>query len=224
MSVEDNDNIYVLEEERESEDSPRNFAAYSNEEGKEEEKEGQDKNAFSFLFKIMFNPVEGWKILRRSKVSVESLQSGCFYPLLALLAISKFAEFFYSVNVNLTQIVTKAVVAFVSFFFGYFCVRMVLTWILPKEMARQFEERFGKEYILIALSTLALFSILTDILPMIWPILIFLPIWTLYLMFKGIRFFHFPESQEMKFFVISGASVIGVPLLIEWLLENILPY
>lgn len=227
MSAEDNDNYYVLEEE-ETEKSPLNFAAYEDHERQEEveEKEQNNKKSTPFgnLLKIMFNPVQGWKSLRRSQIGVESLQSGCFYPLLALLALSNFAEFFYSVNVSLQQVITQAVIAFVAFFFGYFCVQMVLSWILSKDIFKIFEEKFGKEYLLIAMSTLAMFSIVTNILPMLWPILIFLPIWTLYLMFKGVRFFKFPTKDEMKFFVISGASVIGVPLFIDWILNEILPY
>lgn len=230
MSLQDNDNLYILEEEenKDIEDSPRNFAAYSEEEIKEEKEDVEsiekDVSPFGLLLKIMFNPVEGWKTLRRVKISVASLQSGCFYPLLALLAVSEFADFLYSVNVNLSEVITKAVIAFVAYFFGYFCVQMVVSWLLPKEMALQFEEKFGKEYTIVSLSTLALFSIITNLLPMLWPILIFLPIWTLYLMFKGVRFFKFPMQKEMRFFVIAGASVLGMPFLIDWVLTNVLPY
>lgn len=226
MSIEDNENYYILEEE-ETDKSPLNFAAYNDEERKEDEKEnlkGKKTSPFALLLQIMFNPVQGWKTLRRSKINIEALQSGCFYPLLALLALSNFADLFYSVNTSLSQIITQAVVSFVAFFFGFFCVQMILNWTLPKDLAIYLEEKFGKEFLMIALSTLALFAIIRNIVPMLWPILIFLPIWTLYLMYKGIRFFKMPSNEEMKFFVLSGASVIAVPLIIEWSLNAILPY
>lgn len=235
MSADDNENYYVLEEDledngAETDQSPMNFAAYNHDEDEEdiEEEETQvikqKKSSLGLLFKIMFNPVEGWKSLRRSHMSIETLQSSCFYPLLAILALSEFADFFYSVTVGLSQVITQSVVTFVAFFFGFFGVQMILTWVLPKDVAIKFESKFGKEYILIGLSTLALFTIFTNLLPMLWPILIFLPIWTLYIMFKGVRFFHIDPRQEMKFFVLSGSSVIGVPLLIDWVLNTLLPY
>lgn len=229
MSVEDNDNYYVLEEEDQGLDqSPLNFAAYKEEDLENEEddeiKGKSKKSSIGILFHIMFNPVEGWKGLRRSNKSIESLQSECFYPLLAILAISKFADYFYYVNLSFSQIITEAVISFVAFFFGYLSIPTILSWFLSKEMSERFENRFGKEYILIALSTLVLFAILRDLLPMLWPILIFLPIWTLYLMFKGKRFFKFHDKEEIKFFVLSGTAVIGVPLLIDWALNVILPY
>lgn len=230
MSIEDNENYYILEEEKEKveiDETPRNFASYSiddDEEGESDETEEGKVSAIGLMFKLMFNPVEGWKYLRRSKIKPEALQGGCFYPLLALLAIGKFAEFFYSVNVELGQVVTQAVISFVAFFFGYFAVQMVLSWLLPEDMVKKFDTVFGKQYLIMSLSTLAFFSIFTDLLPMLWPILIFLPIWTFYIMFKGIRFFKFAQNQEMKFFVYSCAAVIGIPLLIDWVLNSVLPY
>ena len=228
MSIEDNDKLYILkEEDQEIDKSPLNYAAFEERPEEEQEEENNSKQSASpikLLFHIMFNPVEGWKLLRRSQLSVESLQSSCFYPLLAILAISKFAEYLYSVNVNLSQVITEAIVAFVAYFFGYFCTLMTLPIFISKEAAEKLEDKFGRQYMIIALSTLVLFSIFTNLLPMIWPILIFLPIWTLYLMFKGVRFFKLSEKEEMKFFVISAVMIIGYPLLIEWGLNTVMPY
>lgn len=228
MNLNKEDNLYILEEEQFEDDdkSPLNYASYGEESEEEEIEEKEDRKISPFLLmmKILLNPVEGWKKLRRSKIEIEMLQSGCFYPILAILALSNFADYFYSVNVSLTKVVTEAVVAFVAFFFGYFCIPTVLGWFLPKDMVEKFNAPFGRKYLLIALSTLAMFSIFLNLLPMISPILIFLPIWTLYIMFKGIRFFQFPVYREMRFFVISAISVIGVPLLIDWILNSIMPY
>ena len=238
MSYEDNEPLYVLNDEGDDlDDSPRNFASYSEEDLEDQEEEIDEepdseggttivkkKSAFALLFRIMFDPVEGWKKLRRSKISADNIQSACFYPLLALLAISKFADFFYSVNVSLTRVVTEAIVAFVAYFFAYFCIPVMLSWVLNKETMEKFEAKSGRQYLLIALSTLVLFAIITNLLPMLWPILIFLPIWTLYIMFKGTRFFLLQHNDEIKFFVWSGLAVIATPLLIEYLLNLIMPY
>lgn len=232
MSELDNDNIYVYKEEEDSQDldnSPYNFASEESldqEDETEEESEIENKQIapFKLLLEIMFNPVQGWKHLRRSKVKPESLQTGCFYPLLAFLAISKFADYIYSVHVTLNVVITQAIVAFVSFFFGYFCILFLLTSFLPKHTRENFDNEFGRGYVIINLSTLAIFSIITDFLPMLWPVLIFLPLWTLYLIYRGSRFFKLAESQVLKFLVLTSGSIIGIPLLIEWVLNQLLPY
>lgn len=233
MSFEDNENLYTLnEDEKNREEGPKNYASYVYEDSQEDIEEGIEnkeaetpkKSAFSLMLKILLSPVEGWKNLRRSRISIETLQSGCFYPLLALLALSNFADYLYSVNVNLSQVITKAVVAFVSFFFANFSIPVLLCIVTPKDMHEKIKGNYGKAYFIIALSTLAMFSFVTELLPMIWPILIFLPIWTIYLMFKGVRFFHFEQKQEMKFYIMSIVSVIGIPMLIDWIFNIIMPY
>lgn len=223
MSIDDKENLYILEEE---DDSPKNFAQYSDEEREEEPEKVSHvrKSPFGILLYIMFSPVEGWKTLRRKNISVEMLQSSCFYPILAILAISKFADYFYSVNITLSSLVTEAVVAFVAYFLGFFCIQMMLAWFLPKEVHEKFDCNFGKEYIIIGLSSLALFNIITNLLPMLWPILIFLPLWTLYILFKGIKFFKFEQFREMRFYITAAIGIIGLPLVIEWGLNEILPY
>ncbi|MCH5225634.1 MAG: hypothetical protein J1D77_06515 [Muribaculaceae bacterium] len=178
---------------------------------------------FGAILQVMFNPVEGWKKLRRSGMNSERLQAGCFYPLLALLAVSQFAEFFYSVDVSFIRVFTEAVISFVAFFFSFFCIRMGLSWVLPKKMWEKFEEGFGKEYLIVALSTLAMFAFLKNILPMLWPVLFFLPLWTMYIMYKGVRFFKFEPNEDMKFYIFTVAGVIGMPILIEWGMTELIP-
>lgn len=224
MGIEDNDNIYMIEEEEDFETSPRNYASYNTEEEGEQKEDIKSGSSIVLLFQIMFNPVEGWKKLRRSGVTVESLQGGCFYPFLSLLALSQFAEYFYKVDISLSQVVTQAVVSFVAFFFGYFSVLMVISWLFPKTIMKDIDEKFLKSYIVVAMSSLALFSVFINILPMLWPILIFLPIWTMYFMFKGVRFFKLPQNRETKFLLVSGVAVIAMPLLIDWVLNSIMPY
>lgn len=226
----ENEPMYELEEEEsEQDDSPLNYAQTQE---LEEEEISEDESisektkksaAFSLLFQIMFNPVQGWKKLRRQKINVEYLQGASFYPLLALLALSEFADYFYSVNITLSAVITKAVIAFVSYFFGYFSIIILLSIFLPRQLSENFEKDFGKDYIVIGLSTLAIFSIITNILPMLWPILIFLPLWTIYLLYQGSRFFKLPENKVPRFMIVTIVSIIGVPLLLDWALTELMP-
>lgn len=229
MISEEKEELFYQLEDHENDDSPINFAAYDEDEAEENPIEEQEikkgaGNAFLMLMRILFEPVEGWKRLRRSKVSVDAIQSRCFYPILAILAISEFADFFYSVNVSLAQVITGAVISFVAFFFGYFCVQMMVMWILPSRMGERYDSLYGKQYTLMALSSLALFSIFIKLFPMIWPILIFLPLWTLYLMYKGVKFFHFEAKEEMRFYLTTAVCVIAVPMIIDWGLTEVMPY
>lgn len=84
----------------------------------EEAKGAKTVSPFLLMLKVLLNPVEGWKSVRRDNITSDQAQRGCFYPLLAILAVSKFAELFYNTRIGLQDVFVEAVGIFVSFFSG----------------------------------------------------------------------------------------------------------
>lgn len=211
--------------------SATNFAHYSAEDIEKAKNngstEGRDKSGgvsvFGLLLKTMFNPVEGWKAIRRHRITPEEAQKECFYPLLAVYAISKFAILAYSAKANLSEVVVDAVTSFVSFFFGYFLIVMTLRHVLAKSVAEEFDKDFGKTLVVISLSSLCLFFILTELLPMLWAILIFLPLWTVYMICRATKFFKIPEDRHLLTLGLLNLIIIGMPSVLEWIFGEILP-
>lgn len=183
----------------------------------------ENSSPLSLLLKILFNPIEGWKSVRRSGLTVEDAQKQCFYPLISLLAISKFAGFFYNSRVALSDLLVQAVIAFVSFFFGYFCIVLLLKAIMPEATKKTMASEFTKVFVIMSLSSLCLFFTTLDIFPMLWAILIFLPLWTVYAICRGARFFRFPENKSTLCTCILCILIIGMPCLLDWILNRILP-
>lgn len=182
----------------------------------------RDKSAFLMMLKVLFNPIEGWKSIRRYKLTAEECQRGCYYPLLAFLAISKFAAFIHTPRVALNEVVVDAVTAFVSFFFGYFCIMILLNILMPERVKESVKSEFGKVFVITSLSTLCLFFSVLDIFPMLWAVLIFLPLWTIYVICRGVRFFKFPDNKQISCTAIICLLIVGVPCVLDWLLAKVL--
>lgn len=244
MKEQEKDNIYIYSEEKDSEytqdgnfdnsaeesdhgpdDSSPNYAQSNNYEEGSEKDDGSAKqpSPLQLMFKVMFNPIEGWKEVRRDRLSPESVQSGCFYPLLALLALSKFASLIYSPTATLTSDLVAGMVAFVSFFFGYFCILLTLRVIMPAGARESLSNDFAKVFVMICLSTLSLFFTVLELLPMLETLLIFLPLWTVYIICRGARFFKFPDNHQIWCTAKLSIVIVGMPILIAWALVEILP-
>lgn len=228
MKEEEKDNIYVYSEEDGIDDSAPNYSQIDNyvidEDGGDRlRKEKVGLMSFLLLLKVLFNPAEGWKAVRRCNFSPEILQKECFYPLLALMSLSKFAEMFYSPKIELSEVVVGAVTSFVSFFFGYFCILIILRAVMKKYVADAFDSNFGRSFVILCLSSLCLFFTFTELLPMLWAILIFLPLWTVYIICKGVRFFKFPEQHQILNTGVLCLLIVGMPVLISWGLLSVLP-
>lgn len=223
--------LYVYEDEEEEvklDNSPLNYSQVTDEDVKGETIKEKNINKkpvspFILLLKVLSNPVEGWKEVRRRKLTVEEAQRNCFYPLLSIMALCYFAKLFYAPAIGLSEVIVSAVTAFVGFFAGYFCIMILVRFLLPTSAALSVDTDYGKVFIILNLSSLCLFFSLLELLPMLWDVLIFLPLWTVYVICKGTRFFNFPENKKIQCIGILCLLVVGVPVLIEWGLNEVLP-
>lgn len=177
----------------------------------------------AMMLRVMVNPNNGWRAYKASKFKSSTVERKCFYPMAAVAAAGKFFSKLYSPDMPLSQILVEAVVAFMSFFFGYFIVLLLMKIFFGVGTREKMESEFGKNYILLGLSCEALFSFLISALQFIEPVLVFLPIFTIYLLSKGVKFLRVPKESETVTTSICALLVVGVPILLDWLFTLILP-
>ena len=216
---------YSLEEDDEDD------CVYGNE-GEEDQNAGQTeeqpkklpshKKAWRRMLYLLFNPIEGWKKIRRADMNAEDVARECFYPLTAIAAVSCYLECLWNSNVGLKQATVDAVNVFVAFFFGNFLVLMLIKLLYPKEEKRIADTDFGKQYVMYNLSTLALFYILYRCFQMIGPVLVFLPIWTIYLALRGTRFFKLPQENSNLLKTLMCIFIIAAPIAVYWVMDFII--
>lgn len=221
------DDEYVIEEDdpegepsEEPEEDPD--CEQDEQDGKKKGKKGGKTSPFKLLLEMMVNPVEGWKKIRRAKYTPEEVANRCLYPLAAVAAASCFADLFYSATSTVSECLVRAISVFVAFFFGNFLILIIQKALYPKLHKELPDSKFGKEFAAYNLATLCIFSTLYQLLPMIGPVLAFLPIWTIFLVIKGSRFFRFPEEKENLMIAINCMAIVGVPIAIFSLFDAIL--
>ena len=169
------------------------------------------------LFQILMTGTAGWKDLRRSRLTPEQTAARCFYPLIALTAICRFADWFYLPEFILSKTLVSAASVFIAFFFSCFAVQVVCKWLFPYEAKRRTDSNYFKLMVQYSLASLALFWIPAEILPILEPLTVFLPIWTAFIITKGIRFLRLPEKHNNRCMITMIASTIIMPYFFMWL-------
>ncbi len=173
------------------------------------------------LLDILMTGTAGWKNLRRSRFKPEQTAAGCFYPLIALASVCQFCDWFYHAEFDLSATLLMAASVFVSFFFSYFAVQVVCRWFFPLAAKSKTETQYFKLIVQYALSSLALFWIPVEILPILEPFTVFLPIWTAFIITKGIRFLRLPEQYQNRCLVTIVVTIIVMPYLFMWICDKI---
>lgn len=193
----------------------------NSEEVASEKRQKKGRNAFLLLLNILMTGTAGWKDLRRSRLTPEQTAAGCFYPIVALVSVCRFADWFYLPEFNLSTTLVSAVSIFASFFFSYFAVQVVCRWLFPYAAKAKTDTPYFKLIVQYALASLALFWIPAEVLPILEPLTVFLPIWTAFIVTKGIRFLRLPEQHINRCMVTIVVTVIVMPYLFMWLSELI---
>ncbi len=204
----------------ESDDLNINSEETSNEVASEK-KQKRGRNAFLLLLNILMTGTAGWKDLRRSRLTPEQTAAGCFYPIVALASVCRFSDWFYLPEFNLSTTLISAVSIFASFFFSYFAVQVVCRWLFPYAAKTKTESAYFKLIVQYALASLALFWIPAEVLPILEPLTVFLPIWTAFIITKGVRFLRLPEQYHNRCMVTIVVTVIVMPYFFMWLSELI---
>lgn len=214
------DNIVVDSEEKKEADTDSITVNESGEKAPEIKR--GNANAFLLMFKILVSPVEGWKALKRQNWTPDILGSKLFYPLLALAAVVKYIMEYFFDGRDVTSSLTMAVGAFISYFFGYFLIQLLSGLIFPKHVSDAVKSDFGKVFVMMSISTSVLFYIIYVLLPMLTAVTFFLPLWTIYIITRGIRFIRVPRDKETATIVITCMLVIGVPIFCSGIFELLL--
>ena len=189
------------------------------EEADDEEEKNDRPNRPSLagvLCRIMMSPVEGWKALRRGKFTPEEVASGCYYPCCGIAALSDFAGLIHDVNMHLTAVVISALGTFLSFFLSVYFAGLMMKILLPSSVKAFPDSSFGRQFVMMSLATMTLFHAMYEALPMIQPVLFFLPLWTAYIIVRGTRFVKSPVDRQSYTAGVLCFSIIGSPILIEW--------
>lgn len=185
-------------------------------------KSKKPRTPFLLLLQILMTGTAGWKDLRRSRFTPEQTAAGCFYPLVALASVCRFADWFYVPEFILSHTLISAASVFASFFFSYFAIQIVCKWLFPLEAKDCTETQYFKLLVQYALSSLALFWIPGELLPILEPLTVFLPIWTAFIMTKGLRFLRIPDNRHNRCMVTLIVTTIVMPYVFMWACEKIL--
>ncbi|MCM1005739.1 MAG: YIP1 family protein [Prevotella sp.] len=184
--------------------------------------EGKPNPWVAFLY-LLINPKPGWRKIRKYLYSVDEFARTVFYPLLALMAICRFADKIYYTDISTGVLLQKAVAGFVAFFGGYYLVGLLARTFLPTQARGKIEGRFGQLFIMTIMSALTLSAVIAELFPWLGMLLIVPPIYCAYILAKGVDRLRISPNENIPTIVVMTVLCIGVPVGIYWCLTSIMP-
>lgn len=169
--------------------------------------------------RILTMPTVGWEMVASRGPKPEIAVLRFLLPLSLAAAGSEFFAILYKSELSFTSLLVQAVIIFSSFFIGYYLSLVLAKIFLPRD-AKDFPSTpYGKLLIMTGVASLAFFMVLEKALPMVDFILEFLPLWTVYILYKGMTMVVVSGDKQTFSIGVICVVVISSPVIVEWFLS-----
>lgn len=183
----------------------------------EDEDDAKHYTMWSIVPRIMTTPASGWLMARDRGPTAEMATLRFLLPLSLLSGASDFLSLLYPLQNTFQGVLVGGVINFFSFFLGYYIALVLARLFLPKE-GRDFPtSNYGRLLTMTGIATLAIFHIVSMALPMLDFIFEFLPLWTLFLIYRGMHLADFKTDKSFYALGVMCVTVICSPMLVLWI-------
>lgn len=171
---------------------------------------------WSIFPKIMMMPSSGWERTLENGPQPEIAVLRFLLPMCLLAAGSEFFTLLYHSQLSFTDLLVNSVITFCSFFLGYYIAILFAQLFMPKD-ARTFPQTdYGRLLTMTGIVSLAFFHILFMALPMFDFVFEFLPLWTVFIIYKGMRIMVVSKERQTLALGVMCIVIICSPLVIDW--------
>lgn len=175
------------------------------------------------LFQLLLSPGHGWEDISASSTDYHRTLSSGFYPLTALTSVSVFVTGIYHDSLTLPQLLTGAIVTFVTYFIGYFISAFILSLFLQPNISGEMNEQRYHTFVINTFGLLELIRIVGNCVPVPLSILFFLPVYVAIIMWKGTRYMGVRPDRTGQFMVLCVCGVLLVPYILSFVFNLIMP-
>lgn len=175
------------------------------------------------FLKLFYSSGAAWHKIALTGLNSEVVARAVFYPLIALSSALAFVTMIYDSHATVAPVLQTAVITFISWFAGYFCVVLAAQNICGSTVKKVIDSACGKTFVMMCMATLVVFYILWELMPVLEPLLVFTPLYTIFLITKGVKITGIEDDKTLKASAWLSVLIIGIPIVIQHLFEAVLP-
>jgi hypothetical protein len=171
---------------------------------------------------LIVSPTEGWQKQKRFNVPTRIILSHLFYPLLAILAISVFSQYFLFHTQTLSKIIQNSILDIAKYIFTYFITSYLVTGFFPfTNRDKATISRFNV-FLIYNISILIILNILRNILPE-FPFFEIIPLYIAFVIYKGCIYIDAPKQSVIRFTTVTSLLLLGLPWGIKLIFSLLIP-
>lgn len=182
------------------------------------------KELVRLIVDLIFQPTDTWKRLSEKEMDHAVFMKKILYPMIILLTVTAFAGVLFTrKEFDFELAIKSAILAFLTFYGGFYLAVYVLNEVLVKFLKLPKDIKLYARFV--GFSSLLMYTIyiLLKLIPQFFFLSIFY-LYTVYIVWEGAGpYLKISENERLKFTVISTATILLVPFLIDLILLFLMP-
>lgn len=176
------------------------------------------------LLQLALSPTRGWEdIALDDQEFPEKSVAISFYLLMVIVSLTWIVQKLYHPGLDTLKIIELVIVTFASFFVCYFVGTFIMSVSLESLIdGGEVNERHTRHFVICGLSLLSIILLISNVLPTGTPVLWFLPVYVLVILWKGAKFLNVRRKRGAVFTIISFIAVILPIGLLSWIFKILL--
>lgn len=174
------------------------------------------------MLQLVLSPRRGWEDIAIDNVPPQKLLLSGYLPLIIITALTCLPALWYHSDATVAVVIERVISCFVKYLVGYYLAIFFFSLYMPSCTGGEVSPNKNATFIIYSLGLLAMFNILTNLLPMVPDMLYLLPVYLVFIMWRGITYMEVKFNGVVTFLILSLLTVIVPPFLLQNLFNLII--
>lgn len=172
---------------------------------------------------LVLAPVKGWEDVSADGFESADLLKRGLIPLMGIAALTVFLRLIYVTDASVIDTIQISIVTFLKFFATYYLAAFVFTLYLPTCIDGAVSLNKCQTFIVYGVTLLVVVDIIANCIPVELAILFLMPIYVLYILWRGIRYMNISFNGVGTFILMIVFSILLPPYMLQYLFDLVLP-
>lgn len=174
------------------------------------------------MLQLVLSPKRGWEDIAVDDIPANKLLTGGFIPLIIVDALSCLTGYLYHNDTSTLAVIASMISSVVMFLVPYFLASFFFSLYIPACTGGTMSMNKNHTFIIYSLSIMVVMDIMTHLLPMVPDMIFLLPIYVLFIMWRGLAYMEVKFDGVISFLVLNILTVLLPPFVINYLFKLIL--
>lgn len=175
------------------------------------------------MFQLLLSPLKGWEDVDNDGFDAHRLFTKGLLPFLAITSVSVWLQLIYPHDGSAVVALEQMIVCFVKFFATYYLALFFFTLYLPTLTEMEFSMQKCTTFIIYGVGIVALINLVQNCMPVDVPLLLVLPVYAVYVLWRALRYLTISFGGVIKFILLIIFTLVAPPYILQYLFNFIVP-